>query len=35
MQDEYVKTFEKIKLDDDRKLEMRKARLVSAYQWLD
>lgn len=25
MQDEYVKTFEKIQLDDDRKLEMRKA----------
>ena len=25
MQDEYVKTFAKIKLDDDRKMEMRKA----------
>lgn len=28
MQDEYVKTFEKIKLDDDRKLEMRKALVM-------
>ncbi len=28
MQDEYVKTFEKIQLDDDRKMEMRKALIM-------
>lgn len=30
MQDEYVKTFEKIQLDDDRKMEMRKALIMEA-----